>query len=45
MRQLMEDFLKQSWFMKGIIAWGWLCILVMATSLYDNLSILATGGQ
>ncbi len=44
MRQLIEDFLGQSWFMKGMIVWGWLCILVMATSLYDNLGILASSG-
>ncbi len=27
--------------MKAMIAWAWLCMLVMATSLYDNLAILA----
>ena len=41
MRQLINDFLSQSWFMKAIIAWGWLCVLVMVTSLYDNLTIIA----
>ena len=29
--------------MKAILLWGWLCILVMATSLVDNLSIIASG--
>ena len=28
--------------MKAMILLGWLCVLVMVTSLYDNLSILAT---
>ena len=28
--------------MKTMILWGWLCMLVMVTSLYDNLSILAS---
>ena len=42
MRHLINDFLGQGWFMKGMIAWGWLCMLVMVTSLFDNLSIMAT---
>ena len=42
MRQLISDFLGQSWIMKAIILWGWLCMLVMVTSLYDNLSMLAS---
>jgi len=41
MRQLLNDFLAQSWFMKAMIAWGWLCLLVMVSSLVDNLSIIA----
>lgn len=42
MPHLIKDFLDQSWFMKAMIAWGWLCMLVMVTSLYDNLVIIAT---
>ena len=34
--------MDQSWIMKAILLWGWLCILVMATSLYDNLGIIAS---
>ncbi len=33
--------MEQSWIMKAIILWGWLCVLVMVTSLYDNLTLLA----
>ena len=40
---LIEDFINQSWFMKGIIGFGWLCVLIMATSLIDNLRIIAAG--
>ncbi len=35
---LIQDFFDQSWFMKGIIGWGWLCILIMLTSLGDYIS-------
>ena len=38
---LIEDFVNQSWFMKAIIGGGWLCILIMITSLIDNLRIIA----
>jgi hypothetical protein len=34
---LLEDFLDQSWFMKAIIGWGWLCILIMIVSLGVNI--------
>ena len=34
---LLEDFLDQSWFMKAIIGWGWLCILIMVVSLGINI--------
>ena len=30
--------------MKGILLWGWLCMVVMVTSLYDNLRLFATTG-
>ena len=42
MRQLIRDFLDQGLFMKAMILWGWLCVLVMVTSLYETLSILAS---
>lgn len=42
MRQLIRDFLDRGWFMKAMLLWGWLCMLVMVASLYDNLSIIAT---
>ena len=42
MRQLIRDFLDQGWFMKAMILWGWLCVLVMLASLYDNLIIIST---
>ncbi|MCY4213216.1 MAG: hypothetical protein OXF68_06285 [Gammaproteobacteria bacterium] len=38
---LIEDFINQSWFMKAIIGWGWLCVLIMFASLFDNLRIIA----
>ncbi len=34
---LLEDFLDQSWFMKAVIGWGWLCILIMIVSLGINI--------
>ena len=40
MRHLISDFLDQSLFMKVIILWGWLCMLVMVTSLYATVSII-----
>jgi len=30
---LVEDFLEQSLVMKAILAWGWLAILIMVTSV------------
>jgi len=30
---LIEDFFEQSWVMKAFIAWGWLAIIIMITSL------------
>lgn len=34
---LIEDFFDQSWFMKAVIGWGWLCILIMLTSLSEQI--------
>jgi hypothetical protein len=31
---LIEDFFEQSLVMKGILAWGWLSILIMLTSVF-----------
>ena len=30
--------------MKAVLLWGWLCMVVMVTSLYDNLRLFATTG-
>ncbi len=40
MRYLLEDFKDQGWFMKAVIGWGWLCMLIMLASLADNLRII-----
>ena len=32
MWHLIEDFFDQSWFMKGIIGIGWLCVVIMIAS-------------
>ncbi len=39
-RYLFRDFKNQSWFMKAVIGWGWLCVLIMVASLIDNLRII-----
>ena len=39
-RYLFRDFKSQSWFMKAVIGWGWLCVLIMVASLIDNLRII-----
>jgi len=31
---LIEDFFEQSLFMKAILGWGWLSILIMLTSVF-----------
>jgi hypothetical protein len=31
---LIEDFFEQSLVMKAILAWGWLSILIMLTSIF-----------
>ncbi len=33
---LIEDFFEQSLVMKAVIGWGWLGMLIMATSLADT---------
>lgn len=33
----MEDFMEQSLIMKACIAWGWLAIIIMATSFIPTL--------
>jgi len=30
---LIEDFFEQSWIVKLFIAWGWLSVLIMFTSI------------
>lgn len=34
---LIEDFFEQSLVVKLFIAWGWLCVLIMAMSLGEGL--------
>jgi hypothetical protein len=34
---LIEDFFEQSLVMQALIGWGWLSILIMATSLVTTL--------
>jgi len=35
---LIEDFFEQNLIMKGFLGFGWLCIWVMAFSMYDTAS-------
>jgi hypothetical protein len=37
MMYLLEDFLEQSLVMKACIGWGWLCILLMVSSVVSAL--------
>jgi len=30
---LIEDFFEQSLLQKAVLGWGWLCILIMVTSV------------
>jgi hypothetical protein len=32
---LIEDFFDQSWFMKLMLGFGWLCVIIMLTSFGD----------
>lgn len=32
---LLEDFLDQGWFMKLMLGFGWLCVLIMVASFID----------
>ena len=32
MRQLLDDFLRQSWAMKLFVLWGWLAVVIMISS-------------
>lgn len=36
MMYLLEDFLDQSWFMKGVLGLGWLCVIIMLASLVSG---------
>jgi hypothetical protein len=33
---LLEDFFDQSWIMKALLGWGWLCVIIMVASLVDK---------
>jgi len=32
MRQLLDDFRRQSWAMKLFVLWGWLAVVIMVSS-------------
>ncbi|MDA1077302.1 MAG: hypothetical protein O3A63_21525 [Proteobacteria bacterium] len=37
---LIEDFFDQSWVMKAAIGWGWLCVLIMISSMVSSVLAL-----
>ena len=37
MWHLIEDFFDQSWAMKLLIGWGWLCVIIMVASFVQQL--------
>jgi len=41
---LIEDFFEQSLVMKAFIGIAWLCVCVMAFSLFDTLPSVVSGG-
>lgn len=38
MWRLIQDFFRQNWIMRGAIAIGWLCMLIMLTSGYASIA-------
>lgn len=42
MWRLIQDFFRQNWIMRGVIALGWLSILIMVTSAYVSIEDLMT---
>ncbi len=43
MWRLIQDFFRQNWVMRGAIAVGWLCMLIMVTSAYVGIENLLFG--
>jgi hypothetical protein len=37
MWHLIEDFFEQSWIIKLFTLWGWLCVVIMLTSVYSTV--------
>ena len=40
MWRLIQDFFRQNWLMRGVIALGWLCVLIMVASAVEGLLAL-----
>ncbi len=38
MWRLIQDFFRQNWVIRGVIAVGWLCMLIMLTSAYVSIA-------
>ncbi len=43
MWRLIQDFFRQNWVMRGVIAVAWLCMLIMVTSAYVGIDSLLFG--
>ena len=43
MWRLIQDFFRQNWVMRGAIALGWLCMLIMLTSAVVSIGDLLGG--
>ena len=41
MWRLIQDFFRQNWIMRGVIALGWLIMLIMLTSAYVSVEAIA----
>lgn len=42
MWRLIQDFFRQNWIVRGILALGWLSVLIMVTSAYVSIQDLLT---
>ena len=45
MWRLIQDFFRQNWIMRGVLALGWLSILIMVTSAYVSIQDLLMGND
>ncbi|MCY4040282.1 MAG: hypothetical protein OXF72_03385 [Gammaproteobacteria bacterium] len=43
MWRLIQDVFRQNWMMRGAIAIGWLCMLIMVTSAYVSIESMLFG--